>query len=392
MRTSTKNQYNDKSPATGIEIHGTKLRIIFYYKKVKCNESLDLEYTPQNVKIATQKRNDVISDIRRGKFNYVEHFPNSKRAKLFDVKEKSYYVKDLLEEQITFYTSSKKYADNTVRDYVRYIKNELIPAFGKYNIDELTPLVIKDWIVHSTQTSKYVSNMIIPFRAMLDDAKNIGLISENPLDRLSLRRLFQCFDDHSDYEVEPFNTQEKKLILNYDYSQQVLNLVKFGFYSGLRIGEILALQWSHFDVTTRRIKVEFTLVNQKLHRPKTKNSIRELTLLDNAYQAIIDQMKFTKKHSQFIFNNPNTENMWLSTDAFRKHWVKLLEMAKIKYRNPYQMRHTFASMMLSRGENSLKVAKYLGHKDTEMVTKIYGKYIPIDESEENCFIGNYDNE
>jgi integrase len=67
-------------------------------------------------------------------------------------------------------------------------------------------------------------------------------------------------------------------------------------------------------------------------------------------------------------------------------------MVKVKYRNPYQMRHTFASMMLSRGENPLKVAKYLGHKDTEMVTKIYGKYIPINESEENCFIGNYDNE
>mgnify|MGYP002133600798 FL=1 len=359
---------------------------------VKCNESLDLEYTTQNLKMAIQKRADVLSDIRREKFNYLEHFPNSKKAKLFNIKPKSYLIKDLLEQQADFYGKSKKYAENTVEDYVRYINNELTPAFGKYQVHELTPLIIKDWIIHSTQNSKYVRNLIIPLRATLDDAKNMGIITENPLDKLSLRRLFQCFDDHSDYEVEPFHTKEKRLILNCNYSEQVLNLIKFGFYSGLRIGEILALQWSHFNIETRKVNVEFTLVNGKLHKPKTKNSLRELVLLDQAYQAIIDQMKFTKHHSKFIFNNPNTEDMWLSTDAFRKHWVKLLEMVKVKYRNPYQMRHTFASMMLSRGENPLKVAKYLGHKDTEMVTKIYGKYIPINESEENCFIGNYDNE
>ena len=49
-------------------------------------------------------------------------------------------------------------------------------------------------------------------------------------------------------------------------------------------------------------------------------------------------------------------------------------------------------ILLSNGENALKVAKYLGHKDTEMVTKIYGKYIPQNESDVNCFKGAYDNE
>lgn len=65
---------------------------------------------------------------------------------------------------------------------------------------------------------------------------------------------------------------------------------------------------------------------------------------------------------------------------------------EIKYRNPYQIRHTFASMLVSQGENTFKIAKYLGHKDTEMVTKIYGKYVPEDESNENIFTANYDNE
>lgn len=377
--------------AQGIEVHGLKLRTIFYYKNVKCIESLDLENTPKNVQIAIKKRADVLSDIRRGKFNYLEHFPKSKKAKLFDLQPKSCFVKDLLEEQIKFYESSKKYAENTVRDYVRYIKNELIPAFGKYQINELTPIIIRDWIAGSKQSSKYVSNLLVPLSATLNDAKNMGLISENPIDKLSLKRLFQCFDDDSDYEIDPFKPQERKQII-INSRGEVSNLIQFGLYSGLRIGEILALKWDKVNLEKRTIKVEFTMVRGKLSKPKTKNSIRELVLLDKAYSAIQEQLKYKKSGTDFVFHNPNTGNNFISTDAFRKHWVRIFSSLNIKYRNPYQMRHTFASMLLSNGENALKVAKYLGHKDTEMVTKIYGKYIPQNESDVNCFKGNYENE
>ncbi len=377
--------------AQGIEVHGNKLRIVFYYKKVKCNESLNLENTPQNVKTAIQKRADVLSDIRREKFNYLEHFPKSKKVPLFDLKPNSYQMKDLLEEQLKFYESSKKYAENTVRDYVRYIKNELIPAFGNYKIHELTPIIIKNWITGSKQSSKYVSNLLIPLTATLNDAKNMGIITENPIDKLSLKRLFQCFDDDSDYEINPFKPQERKLI-SINSVGEVRNLVQFCFYSGLRIGEVLALKWDKVNLDKRKIKVEFTMVRGKMSKPKTKNSIRELVLLDKAYDAIQEQLKYKKYDNNFVFHNPNTGNNFISTDSFRKHWVRIFDSINIKYRNPYQMRHTFASMLLSNGENALKVAKYLGHKDTEMVTKIYGKYIPQNESDVNCFKGTYDNE
>jgi integrase len=45
------------------------------------------------------------------------------------------------------------------------------------------------------------------------------------------------------------------------------------------------------------------------------------------------------------------------------------------YRNPYQMRHTFASQLLSQGENPAYIAKLLGHKTTEMVIRNYGRWV-----------------
>ena len=50
----------------------------------------------------------------------------------------------------------------------------------------------------------------------------------------------------------------------------------------------------------------------------------------------------------------------------------------MRYRNPYQVRHTFASTLLTNGANPWYVAQQLGHVDVEMVFKIYGKFIPQD--------------
>mgnify|MGYP000017621823 CR=1 FL=1 len=52
-----------------------------------------------------------------------------------------------------------------------------------------------------------------------------------------------------------------------------------------------------------------------------------------------------------------------------------LKRTDIKYRNPYQTRHTFASMLLSRGENPMFVAQQMGHKDWSMIIKVYGRWI-----------------
>ncbi len=56
-------------------------------------------------------------------------------------------------------------------------------------------------------------------------------------------------------------------------------------------------------------------------------------------------------------------------------WQRTCKLAKIRYRNPYQLRHTFASHLLSQGENPAYIAKLLGHKNTEMVIRTYGRRV-----------------
>ncbi|HAU1294565.1 TPA: tyrosine-type recombinase/integrase, partial [Legionella pneumophila] len=80
-------------------------------------------------------------------------------------------------------------------------------------------------------------------------------------------------------------------------------------------------------------------------------------------------------------HNPRTNQPWETDHQIRRTaWVHTMKKAGIRYRNPYQTRHTYASMMLSSGENIMWVASQMGHVDTEMVMKTYGKWIPDDSS------------
>jgi integrase len=113
--------------------------------------------------------------------------------------------------------------------------------------------------------------------------------------------------------------------------------------------------------------------------PKTKSSRREVKMPAPALQAITDQKTHTwvgaEPHGE-LFRNPGTGERWSSSQAVQKIWATALKRAGVRYRRPYQMRHTFTSMMLSAGEHPMWVAQQMGHKDWAMIIRVYGKWMP----------------
>jgi len=82
------------------------------------------------------------------------------------------------------------------------------------------------------------------------------------------------------------------------------------------------------------------------------------------------------KSDEIVFHDSRTHQPWKNGQAIRKAvWIPALKKAGLKCRNPYQTRHTFASTLLSRGENPLWVAQQMGHKDWGQIRKVYGRWI-----------------
>jgi integrase len=146
---------------------------------------------------------------------------------------------------------------------------------------------------------------------------------------------------------------------------------------GLRTSELIALEWSDIDLKAGLVRVRRASVNKHTKQPKTRAGERDVKLFPPALDALKNQQQFTYISSGRVFNNPRTNTPWETDGQIRKTmWIPALKKASVIYRNPYQTRHTYASTLLSAGENPLWVASQMGHKDWGMIRKRYGRWIP----------------
>lgn len=353
---------------------GQAIRIIFSYRGVQCRETLKLEPTKANLKYAERLRGEIINAISLGTFNYVDYFPNSKRARLFGHAVVKATVGEMLEDYMAI--AEKTLEPSTYNGYRKVCEGHLYPTFGKLPLRELSPLIIRNWITGLNLTVKTVRNIITPLRNMLDQALNDGIIERNPLDKLVLSKLINKKTSQSNWEVDPFDQDEIKAILS-TAKGQARNLFQFAFFAGLRTSELIALEWDDIDWLKGLVRVSRAVVLKQEKGTKTKSGARDVLLLPPALEALKNQKAFTYLEGKRVFYNPRTETPWETDAQIRKTcWAHILKKAGVRYRNPYQTRHTYASMLLSAGENPLWVATQMGHKDTEMIIKHYGRWIP----------------
>ena len=121
-------------------------------------------------------------------------------------------------------------------------------------------------------------------------------------------------------------------------------------------------------------------VRKIIKEPKTAAGRREVVLLPMTLDALEGQKTFTFLEGKRIFHNPRTQKAW-DTDAQirRTAWQHAIKKSGIRYRNPYQTRHTYASLMLSAGESPLWVAQQMGHRDWGLIRQRYGRWIPEED-------------
>ena len=352
----------------GITIRGNSAQIAFTYQGVRCRETIPIPPTKAAQIQLIRKRETILFEISMGIFDYGEHFPDSKRAREFRKNRPDRYtigegLKSWLQR------NQSRFQTSTLQDYNSAIYHHLIPTFGELTIAELTASMIKEWLNNLPRSNKRKSNVLTPLRQMYDEMYHDEIIDKNPLERVKNLPT-------QSREPKPFTQEEVTKILN-ELTGQAKNLIQFAFWSGLRTSELIALRWQNVDLEQNRIFVKTACVRGQLKDTKTKSGKREVTLQPQAQEALLNQQTYTGKLNETVFHDPRTGKAWKDDQPIRKNvWTPALKKAGIEYRNPYQTRHTFASTLLSRGENPLWVAQQMGHKDWGQIIKIYGQWIP----------------
>jgi integrase len=360
---------------TGVRaVSDSTIQIDFTYKTIRCRERIKLQPTPANLKRAELHRSSILDAIERGTFNYTVTFPNSPNRLLFaEYKGEGYKLEIWLE---TWLERQKKHLKSSTHDgYRKIVFHTLIPEFGRIALTDLRRADVRDWCDKQESGNKRLGNVQSVLRAALQAALDDDLIEINPLYgwRYARQEAPKPTDD-----IDPFSTEDQTALLNACRDHQHRNLFQFAFWTGMRTSELVALEWGDIDWTRCIVRVTRakTQAAEVAESPKTRRGTRDVKLLAPALEALTAQKAYSFLAGGIVFFNPLHGKQWDGDAAIRESaWRPALRLAGLRYRNPYQTRHTYASMMLTAGESPIWLAQQMGHSDTAMIFRNYGRWI-----------------
>ena len=359
-----------------------KLIADFRYMGIRCRETTNLEDNAYNRRILKKRLEQLQAEITLGTFEYEKYFPKSKRVEEFKEKRSQQIAVQtkvpLFKEftELWFKQKQIEWRDSYQQKVSIVIKNYLIPAFGNQVLSKIKKSDLLNFraslakVTHGKdQTSlkaSRINQIMTPLRMILNDAAE-RYEFESPYKNINNLK-------ESKIEVTPFSLEEVHKILT-TVREDFRPYYTIRFFTGMRTSEIDGLQWKNIDLQRREIHIREALVNGVLGGTKTYGSDRTIQMSDRVYQAFLQQKSLNNGKSEFVFCNRDGGPLDYRL-VNKRVWHPILRFLGLKPRRAYQTRHTAATLWLSAGENPEWIARQLGHSTTEMLFRVYSRYIP----------------
>ncbi len=380
------------------------LFIDFRYMNERCREQTALPDSTANRKRLEKLLEKIEGDIAAGTFDYRRYFPASKTTLKFEqpplntsetpiaatvggiVVPVADAANDALAHPVTplfrdfaeiwfseIEVQWRRSHKNRVRDD---LDKQLIPRFGEKMVGQITKA---DVLAYRAQLAKVIArgkktplstgriNKILnPLRQILCEAA----------DRCDFRTPFQNIKQLKvrKSDVNPFTLEQVKQIIS-TVRPDFRNYFTVRFFSGMRTGEVHGLQWKYVDFEQRLILIRETFVLGEDEYTKTDSSQRAIQMSQALYDALKDQEKATRHLSKYVFCSRTGEALDYK-NVNNRVWRPLLRHLNLALRRPYQCRHTAATLWLASGESPEWIARQLGHSTTEMLFRVYSRFVP----------------
>jgi integrase len=360
-----------------------KLWVDFRYLGERVREPAGLKDTPANRLKGRRQLDLVIAEIDNGVFKFAERFPHSKKKEHFSLLEGRIVIQDPKDVLYRDYVESwwkdmePGMSHSQVRDYTCILNRHLLPYFGDLPFSEFRTVLMKKFLAYLQSrknkngkplSAKRIHNVLIPLRVTVRDAidEHGWTHFPNPFSGLKLPKVRRL-------RIHPFGFEEWATLMKF-ILPWYRPYFQFSVQTGLRPSEQVALKWSAVD--REYIHIELSRVrNVEKSDLKTDGSMRRIEIRPSMQKVLHAQKKQTAAlESPYVFLN--LEGRPILQDKLRELWARAMEKSKVPYRRMYETRHTFASWALAAGESPEWVARTLGHVNSAMVYKTYGRYIP----------------
>ena len=346
-----------------------------------------------HVRIYDENGNLVKHSKKRG-FDTKKAALEAERKILTVVEENAFH--DIKFHQVAHHYLELYQARNKARSYYdirRLIERHILPTFGDKFISGIKPKNILDWQLSLRKMAysvKYMQVIHTTLSSIFNHAVKYFELSKNP-----------CT------VVGNFTSKEKKEMLFWTidefhlFLESIDNLKDYAifytlFWTGVRKGELLGLQWKDIDFSRRMIRIT-KAVNRfgtgghwELTTPKTLGSIRDILVINTLSDILQDLYEQSKaiigfNDDYFVFGSDKPLS-FTGLDRIYKGYITASSVKRIRI---HDFRHSYATALIELGVDIMLLAKMLGHSSREQVFSTYGHLYPNKQHEviakiENC--------
>jgi len=273
---------------------------------------------------------------------------------------------------------------STLRSYQSMATKHLLPAFGAKSLQSLSAADVNVFLAQRGSLSvKSRRNLIVLLNTILAHALAEQRISRNPLDSPLLQRPRAILASEEVEEIEIFTAAEMSAILDALASHWV-PMFHLDYMTGLRLGELLGVQWLDIDFEHRQLRVRRAIDKGQAVTTKSRHGRRSVDLGDQllALLGSLRRARADEPANSYIFRTP--AGGAIDPDNLRERvWAPALLKAGVRFRPIKSLRHSFASLLIREGHDPLYISRQLGHHSASFTLKTYCHLFPGERRDAN---------
>jgi integrase len=276
-------------------------------------------------------------------------------------------VAEAAEEYLRYIARDRERKPSTVKGYRWLINAQILPTFGAMQLEDVTGEQIERWLARNERKASTRTKALVLLQGIFKRATKVYGLPANPateVERPPLRR---------SGNIDVFSPEEVWALVRAADSEQDAAIYLTAAFTGLRLGELLALRWRDVHFARSLVRVRASYAAGAVTSPKS-GRVRSLPLAPEVSRALarLSQRELFAREDDLVFAGET--GSFLDGSALRRRYKTALRRAELRPLRFHDLRHTFGTRMIAKADIR-RVQEWMGHADIQ-TTMRYLHYAP----------------